>query len=356
MGLSNEERNENLVHLTNSLTKLGQKLKENSKVTALTQKLWPALLRRKTNSSYWILGGEIHENTISNSSLFGIALLTHKPEEKDEDNIFPQENYSSFAKDWLGVTQILQDQNPELANIYKIYSLVESATYSLRRYDDEFKNDLVEYDDIICHIQGACFNIFKKDSLILDAWLQNRIIEKILRYNSNDIVNTWWKTQHIHHSMRLHQNHLAHIPTETLLEIYKDIQFVTPTVNERILLTIQLSGPRWHYKHQHRAAIALFKEHNKTHRKKDEKIDIKTVEAGAEKASNLHDEIEKDTSSRYRSQKYCSLTEQSPPEDEPKKYQLLPQKKGVKKKISKEPVPKKASKEDKTIKKVPKNV
>lgn len=311
MGLSDRERAKKLIYATEYMVEAGEDLStEYSKLRGMVDQLWPALLRKQTNGLYWFCGGSTDTNHIDGGSLFDTILLHHKPRQKDEIEELEDRNeevrFTNTIHDMTDFGYILRGRNPSAEVVLKIFQGTKAAAYALRRYSDEFSEGLKEYDDLLCRIQGECFKLFKNCPDILEAWLQNRIIRQLFTWANDDIVNQWWMKQHIYHNMLL-ISPPDNIPVERLLEIFKKIQFNAPTVNQRVLLTIELAKHRWQYTHQHNEAIKMFEEYNSTNPK--EKIDIEAVKKAAKKCVSLKEQNEKITRERYASNVYCELTD-----------------------------------------------
>lgn len=307
MGQAPEEKFRDLTYATQWLTNTAKELKNPKDVylRQLLEKLWPALLQGLRRPTHWMLGTSCHGNEVGEGSLLGIALLHHKPVEKDPDDPLQKRYYQDFAKERLSIVNLLRDKDDTLSKVYEVFEIAESVAGSLHRKEEDFKNALDAYDELICRIQGECFNYFTQEKLLTQAWLQNRILSKLLTWQ-DDIIQKWWETENMHHDFRLLEFPFA-LTLERLIEIYGEIQFENPSINQRIQISIELACPRWHYKHQHEKAIKLFQEHNKTANKAD-KIDLVAVRKGAAKCMEMHEARQEKGMEEYLTRKYCKLT------------------------------------------------
>lgn len=270
MGLSNEERFSNIVYSISGIIRKSGNLIDNykySKIKSLIQELWPAFLGKKSNSSFWILGGGFDLSHFSEESLLRVAFEQNKYHdydlelEKDDDSGDYNDSRKSreTVDEMLSLTTLVN--NSEESAIIEIYQWIENLTYALCRYDDEFSENLWELNKIIRQIQGELFEIIRSNHNYYKVWLLKNIIEKCVCVWDDDIVSKWVRRQNIHHDLRLMEEHSV----EELQETYFFLQGKAKreiSCETRLFILVALCGRRYHYDHQFKALEKLVNAHN----------------------------------------------------------------------------------------------
>jgi hypothetical protein len=300
MGLSNEERSSGLYAVVDGLSlqgaELGRLVGDGHQSSALYGEsgdlsvriaeecagLWSLMLGGQSNSVHWLLGsssGNVLRH--GDSSPWGCALFTRmeefkaaqkcKQEEHEDDEDGDEDVTRRFCAfdHMLSIDGILAGHGRDLACVFRIYGLTESAVYYLRRYRDEFLAALPQLDRALSTIQGLCYGIFRRNEEFLRVYLVHAT--SVVIYGNEhyqfqrepDVVVQWLAKENVHHDIawamtrecgmdRVVKTHKWLM--QTYLEAARKPEAI---MVERICAALILSGPRYHYEHQHRSLLKL---------------------------------------------------------------------------------------------------
>ena len=334
MGLSNGERNDGIFANVCELYKLrGFKEYQNRSLNRLLRRLWPALLAAKGNGVHWILGGQLDSDTFGECGLvkaaFGNVLDDFRESRPDLEArarderargavsaapSFPdplRENMSDENEELCeymdhfkpGMISLLEKGNqPECAKVMKVFLLTENLMYYANRYQDAMAKSLREVRNIVATIQGECFDIFSTNPIYFSAFMGGSIFQKILKYDLNDMVSTWFRKQNVHHDVKL-----GAVPNVELMKVFLEFRRTKDISSQRRLeVALQFTGGSYHqYKHRHDELYKMIRAHN-AKSKKDDPIDLATIEKMCEEKAEKAKVAEKEPYERY-----CDLTDES---------------------------------------------
>lgn len=316
MGLSNEERFFKMCHGVNRISKAADKLADDKyqyvKLHKLAANIWYDFLKGESNGLLWFTGTSFGSDHMSGLSLPGAAFESHIPsrgntlDEMIEKNVDKHggrdyfEYYKLVRDQFCSCVRLLASQDEHKAAVMEIYLDTEFISYALCRYNDDFAKSFEDLNRTVRLIQGECFNFFHKNPAYCHAWMIQHIVDKVLTYNEDDLVNQWWQKHNLHHDMRIEYTEF-----DKIYEIYKKMQFREQGINDRIALTLKLAGPRYgEFEHQHKEFREMIAEHNK--KKGVEKVKVKEVEKLLAECKKLHEaKKKKDESHHYQS---CDFT------------------------------------------------
>lgn len=299
MGLSNEERFDKIIHSVSHIDDARKKLTnsqyyEVGRLPELTNKLWYELLKGKSNSAFWLFGGELHNENLE-KGLIGTAFSSHQPKKYCEFNTLegtPQERqdwmkYYDRAREFTSISHLVGKDNPAKSAVVNVYLHTENIVYALCRYDDDFTDSLKDLHMVICQIQGECFKIFKRDPSYTQAWMISSMLDKVLTMYEGQLVNKWWQKYSLHHAICIESNEF-----EKIFHVFRKQQFKQLTMQQRVNITLMLIGDRFHFKHQQKECLKMVEEHNVANPK--DKVAIKPLETAFKKPFDPVTKPEKD--------------------------------------------------------------
>lgn len=335
MGLSNEERTTRTFLGVSKLSRpeiVKNVKKEDELLADLLDQLWPAFLNSYSNDCLWFTGTGAENRYFDHIGLFSAALITNrqddpladkslrefkrwqneklnkaktvKAREKEQRAIYLQ----NYMEQYVPTLESMMLKNSVfIATVFKIYEICEFLLYTIKRYEDDFAKDNKELASLVAKILGRCYYHFSTDDEARKAWYAYNLVEKIfqgLTYNS--LIVQWWADQNIHHNVNP-KYHSA----EQLHKKYAGLQFKKNelTTEQRILLTLWLSGGSYAFTYEHAALYMKINTHNKNY--PDDLVNTQRVK----KAINTCIKIkEKRADEEHRSltrSRFCWLTENS---------------------------------------------
>lgn len=301
MGLSNDERYTKIIFSINKIVSLSKEL-DKSNIKELCEKLWFSFLQNESNNAFWLFGSETQNPNVNKSTLFGAAICCHIPTIQKKRKKF--EDKTDYNEHLESMEIILERTNSislldrsgfkQNALILEIFIHTENISYALCRYDDKFSNTYTTLNKTIRDIQGECFNEFSLCREFAQAQMLESLVRKIYTYTKDDLVNQWWEEQNLHHNIVIRCNKYNEI-----YSLFKNFQFKTLSIFDRIKLTLILVGSKYHYQHQHLKLIEMIKSYNEN----EEKIDIEKIK----KLLNQHNkELKKENN--YTNNLHCDFT------------------------------------------------
>lgn len=111
MGLSKEERFAKIAWGINRLHTTYKeerefRLKEDSYLLSLLEKLWPAFLGTSSNPLFWVIGSAMNQTHQNGLSLFSLMLIGHKRGERDDEH---EEHPLSVVKGMTDIGTLIND-------------------------------------------------------------------------------------------------------------------------------------------------------------------------------------------------------------------------------------------------------
>lgn len=321
MGLSNEERLKGLYHAISRMNEFVDTLDNGdsdytAKLVSLIQRLWHDLLGRNSNSTHWILGSSAtNDITWGTISSWAIAVQHHcddllkvesqaLKDRKEEEN----EPFDAFEV-FLGIPGLLrqaEQRKRSYSFVYNVFAWSEHVVYYLRRYDDELLKDLSSLSETISLIQGECFKLFKRDDTYAKAYVLSHACRLIYTdkypYSDYDAFTRYLVAENGHHD-------LIRLMREGTLKEIAEVHVVLERAKKQNKLTqilraecfLKLAGRRYHYDHQFQT---LMKMAGKTWNA-DQK---KALQELFEECKRKHEEYEKDSQERYKSNEEDKLS------------------------------------------------
>lgn len=236
MGLSDEERTNNIYHCIARLHEIKKNWDERypkkdnryKRIRELIDQTWIAFLGKQSNSIHWIFGSST-SNSVNqeHSDPWSVSICNHLDrlgteayeEEKgrvttifyDEDTDIMGNPRPFNAKDFLRIPCLMNNNKNYEADsfVFEIYQTVESIIYSLRRYNDEYRQRLNVLDELVSNLCGECFIIFKSNPDFAKAYLINQIMDILYGpyypYGGEeddykwDVVTKLLSSEHFHH-------------------------------------------------------------------------------------------------------------------------------------------------------------
>src|ERR1700748_3301858 len=314
MGLSDEERYNNIVEIVNQL-KMIETFNNYDliKFNKPLKNLWYNLLRKTNSSAHWFAGSSSTNSTISGMSLFGSAMIQAKDnflnsQKTIHDNLNPNiKKFFVYRDNYLpNTSKLLQ---VEESNVFKIFRLTESYFYYCNRYDDVFSKKLTHLTKFICELQGLCYNTFKHNDIYLKAWMAENILDKIITYNENCIVNSWFMNDNIYHDIKLNN-----VTTKWLYYIFRTTQFKNLSSEKRLTIILTMCRKNFNYTHNHKSLFELIKKHNI--KSSEDKINLELIEKICLGIIKLYERSKEEEAKEYGRYKFCYLTNQVGDNDE----------------------------------------
>lgn len=311
MGLSTEERYNNIVSIVNELKNIESFTEHDLKpFNKVLKNLWFYLLGNTNNSAHWILGSNSSASTITGMSLFGTTMIHARDNIEPHDDILDNapadvKKYFEYRDNFIpNAIKLLESYNTkEKSNVFKIFRLSESYFYLVNRYDDNFSKQLIPLTKKICELQGLCYNEMQDKENYIKAWMMECLLDKIIDYDESNIVNQWCMNNNMHHNFGLHK-----IEYKNLYLLFQELQFKNTLSSEKRLLAILLMiGKSFHYKHDHEELFKLINKHNIENVK--DKINLSKIKKTCDNSIKLKEKY--DIEQKKESFKYCHLTRQT---------------------------------------------
>lgn len=321
MGLSDTERVTGIVAALNSIQDIldpeyGQPPKLPNgyeRMLELADALWPAFMRGKSNSAYWLLGSSM-VNSVQRDPLTIAILAPQVPQPRSDrmPELDAPYRYHYYLADLQNPQGVLdREENPELHTTLSLWTEVESLVYNLRRYDDELTRGLREFDDAVSRLQGELVRKMRHHNL-LRAWAWAQLIRRAFQIDQSQRgrwMEEWAEKQNLHHHLRMRESYDTGAPTtEQLWAVFKKHQFKEPTMQERISIILWLMGRRYHYKHEYRQTQEFWQKYNEGVIL-SERVNLYRIHTLMERCYAAYEEHTRDQYSRYD---FCDLTYQSP--------------------------------------------
>ena len=328
MGLSNGERLGGLYAVADRLYLAGAELKrlvgghEDShclygenlelavRIAAECEAVWTMMLGAQSNSIHWLFGSS-SGNTLrhEDGSPWGRALASqvedYKAAQRDsEESSFGVDAHKEFCAfdAMLSIHGLLSGSRRELAFIFDIYGVTETAIYYLRRYRDAFMAGYPELDRAISTIQGLCHGIFRRNEEFLRAYLVHATA--VVIYGSEhyqfsqdqDPAVRWLADEHIHHDLPWAMDRDCGL--ERVVKTHKWLvgayiaagRDSSAILLERICAALMLAGPRFHYQHKHQQLLRIAS---------DSGLETSYIQGLLRTATRMHAEDEEARRSRH---------------------------------------------------------
>lgn len=267
MGLSDEERLSKMVWAINALSRLGRELKDldrdelphDSNVSLIsdyTDQLWHAYLGGDSNGAFWLLGGDHNNPVTQEGAPWSTAIMyqceTNRPR---VDGVVTWEELSSKEfnpfRGFLDVPGLLPKTYQK--KVYEIYGWTEQLSYALRRYKDALSDRYGELNKLISDIQGACFDIFAKDTGFGKAYVANRLFEELYR---DEKAKKVLKELNTHHDLGSRIRSTTCSLTEIIAWDRWRLEHKKTTQNT-LVLALRICGSHFHYDHQFKKMVDL---------------------------------------------------------------------------------------------------
>lgn len=282
MGLSERERIASIYHnahyilVENRLIKETKHFDEHYKVLiSLCDEIWPAILGNTSNGIHWITGSaSVNLVTRDNLDLWSIAITDQIPTVQYGKVVSERrplkEDSENFFKPPIEVEDFLirVGFDAGLRHVVKIFRYTENLVYSLRRYNDEFLENLQSFSDLICKIQGTCFSILRQNEIFLKAYVASEIASILYASNgfifksSMDIVTKWLVDQNLHHDINRVMDY-SEASIAWLIE--QHVALLSCKENEaeakrtRIIVALRMAGRKYYYDHNFKELLDLIK-------------------------------------------------------------------------------------------------
>lgn len=297
----------------------------------LLEKLWPALLGKEGNASYWFHGSDINNSSMEEGSaplgLFQIALLgaRHKEEEDLIDREDEDETQAVLAKlsgreqdmalwehkllrydlDCMPteLVRVLRNGSPPgTAQVCTVYEECQGILYALNRYvGDDFSKSLTELNSVVAKLLGRCFHHFTTDDAFRHAWY---IMHTMRRLVNNRFILQWWMEQYLHHDARVDSGQSVAEAHDSYVELQRKQKLTT---NECVLAALGVLGLRYHRVKEHKNFLAMARQHNRKH--PDDKINVAQIARIFAAINRKHAEKESEQEGIF-SFPYCLMTDQ----------------------------------------------
>ena len=200
MALSDEERTEGIYNCLVKLNSLSQEIKEDTRVSQykvqpilnIIDQTWHAFLGKPNNSD--------SGDTITNQMSPWAVAIRHHMVIKDVTK------YEFDAREFCSILNILRQNSCYTeAYIYQGYQIMESLTYPLRQYKDDYFISLSDLDSLVSQYQGIAYNAFVNSESFAKAYLIQEIIKLMYQpdylYNKDyDLVTQVLVKDCVHHS------------------------------------------------------------------------------------------------------------------------------------------------------------
>lgn len=192
MSLDNEERTSQMIESSHKIVDLSRDLREltleigNSfilkrvvSISELCEKIPHALYGKRSDGSYWILGGELENPVRGHNGPWSSAIIFQCEEHRPED---PHEFH--FKKDSsFNVMTMFTEEGllPQLwqKTAYRLFSNLEHLTYALHRYDDKFLRKFNDLNEIVSGLHFEMFNLFNSTEDFAKSYVASRIFDDL---------------------------------------------------------------------------------------------------------------------------------------------------------------------------------
>lgn len=263
MGLSDEERLENMFWSAKHLYELGQDLYKTKfylkePLASLCKQVWAKLLGGNSNGTYWILGGALNNPITDSTNAWAIAISSkfedvHTNRQGARIGIIRdrKEEFDPFDCFLSERGLIGQDkyEGPFYKVVYDIYAYTESMIYALRRYDDELRESFSDLSDLISEIQGLCFSLFTTSGVYARAYLVHQILKE--KFYANKTINRIALKDSWHH----HYSLLMDWSLDEIMRLHKELFVKEPTLQSLLKYSLIAMGRRYHYQHLFNALV-----------------------------------------------------------------------------------------------------
>lgn len=255
MGLSNPERIAGMYWSVHHLSEACRNLKSDSPISGdrlehirdLGDQLWHGLLRGESNSAFWILGGALTSGVRGPYSPWGVAIGALCEGARQPQRHWKSDFFDPF-EGFLDVLGLLSqaDNGQFCRDVFLIYHQVESLVYSLRRYDDRFREKFSCLDKLCSDLFGACFAVMQAEDSFAKAYVGNRIC----RWIYGQWEGQMWEALN---AVNMHHDLSRFMLDCSLAEViawdkwrltHKDCP------QNRLVLALRMAGRRFHYAHK----------------------------------------------------------------------------------------------------------
>lgn len=189
MGLSDNERYRNILYTAKHLYTLKETWKKEieyskyyldqncQKLLNVVEDLWNVIFNNDSNSIHWIIGSSSANKitTDEQRTPWEVAIVNSLENIHKEDSFFSSDEEYNNKHFPLMEHIISASYDKNLRHVYKIYQYAESFSYSLRRYNDDFRKSFSSLDKLLNEIYGICFCIFDANEDFAKAYLINEI-------------------------------------------------------------------------------------------------------------------------------------------------------------------------------------
>jgi len=329
MGLSDGERYMGVICAIHRMSQIRFKESYNyrlRKINKLLKELWPTFQGNTSNNAHWIIGSDTDADHFSEVSFLGSAFkialgkmltkdngvpfpfsplnsdATDEEKEKQKKRI---DRYKFFQDYRPSVVSLLEKENYDYANAYRLLQDIETYFYNANRYQDKFAKKLKSVNRLMAKIRGALWDEVSENPIYLRAWMVSRILDKIiLDFDDDDIVAKWFRKHYLHHHTTTRE-----VVDTFIYETFKKIQ-ARPNVpipaHRRVVMMLRFLGKQFHYEHQHRELLKMIDVWNEQN--PNDQVQKAIVAQLCKVAAQ--NKKEEETKSRQNYYMYCNLTEQ----------------------------------------------
>lgn len=277
MGLSNEERIENIYYIVRDIVswKKGVIQDRRSKLVLIDfleiiDKMWDNVFKNSfKHNDFWIFGGtttsRINADNLDPWSVIIRDHITNALRKEDENS----RDFDPFDH-FLAIKGLLHEESKESFAVLRLYQLCEALSYYLKRYDDDLVN--VYYADLnknLSDLIGCCFNYMSTREEFSKAYLAHEIC-KIIYGNCStpDWVTRLLFDENTHHSLK----HVMEWELIDIIKVHINLLDKLKSVNndnaqlafDRLLTAVILSGRGMHYKYLQNKLVEACKENGIT--------------------------------------------------------------------------------------------
>ena len=240
--------------------------------------LWHAFLKGHANRALWLLGSgaseAVREQADDPMSVALFANVGQMRRTHDHELMLSQPDFDVFDH-FLSIPGLLEEEDPAMAAIFRIYQHAEQLAYGLRRYDDDAFPEAL--DRHLSDLQGIAYEAVRENRLVTKAYLLHRMARIVygplypydLEDADTDPITRIVARENMHHDMRVRMR--PGNPVEDVIERHKALagalgdaltrtNGMAPRAHarigfERIEAALWMAGRRYHYDHKHRGLL-----------------------------------------------------------------------------------------------------
>jgi hypothetical protein len=339
MGLSDQERYAKVAYACDRVMKkwgeIKYKLYESNqkKWQPVVDEFWPAFMagNGRDHGFCWFLGSSFTKETADEMYLGHLGMiggvksgdddgiekmqkerLAELKKEGDAVELKKYQDYldfdntRDFCKNKFAMSSNLATSHDTSAQevhwALELWAEMEYTMYGILRYQDKFSDKFLLLQKHIARASGMCFHIFAQSDTCAKSYLLSRLGDKIITYDSEDLLNQLVVNQHLYHKIGSADRY----DYQELLGMWKTFQFQQPSLEERTLAFMVLIKREFDKSDLDRIlkAVAQWKLPKK-------KAFLKLLTNVLSKAAKAKEAAKVDDVERWWKQQHCDLTEQS---------------------------------------------